>query len=567
MLVIDGPFRTRLLVDPYYDANYKLYGTVLFSPTELQTFALNRSGQFDVFRQVICNELKLPATGEVVPVQFWETGKMHYGTSNPDDPAYDSLADFRAGIGFVEIRIPWMLLNFADPSSGKILANVHTEGAFTFETIQELYLGVGKADGAGLVYMSAWRVPAWGRFSYTEYTKLAYAALQKAFPLYATYPLGKGEALGAALKLRDTRMLYIRIDQRLRNTDLIGFFLVLLIMLVVYLYILLLAVNYRLNRIHNRQEREREHLRSQMNLPEEKLRKKIHRRYLCSPKGAELLCRFLIEENLTDSGLPLLSVLSTGKFRIWMRRVLSSRDLMLCILVIRLIGLLRISRFQQRIVELMRLHTQNLDLQYAGLLALAMIGSRESIAQLCSEPNITKLLSYRSLKEIFANYAGPDKRELYEQLLDSPDPYILRIIVKNIGEEGFTELADRLLAFLAGGDQNLLCDVVRSLGQLRCAQAGPRIAPFMKSESWTLRNVTAVALAQIDARGYLPQLVEALRDREWWVRYNSAHELCAHLPLEELQRALPLLDDRFARDILQFAIQETRLMGREAKPV
>ena len=77
-----------------------------------------------------------------------------------------------------------------------------------------------------------------------------------------------------------------------------------------------------------------------------------------------------------------------------------------------------------------------------------------------------------------------------------------------------------------------------------------------------MRNAAVVALASIDADGYRPCLMAGLQDKEWWVRYNSARELCAHVPLQALEALLPTLQDRFATDILRFTIQETRLMGK-----
>ena len=182
---------------------------------------------------------------------------------------------------------------------------------------------------------------------------------------------------------------------------------------------------------------------------------------------------------------------------------------------------------------MMKTHNDNINLQYAGFLALAMMGNRDSIVKLCADPEFTKLLSYRSLKEIFNVYTG-DKHFLYEKLLVSPDEYIRRIIIKNIGEEGFCEYANQLILMLDSTDTNLLCDVIRTLGQLCCAAAGNRIAAYMLSDNWTLRNAAVVALATIDANTYRPELLDGLRDREWWVRYNSARELCMHEPLDSL---------------------------------
>ncbi|NCB36668.1 MAG: HEAT repeat domain-containing protein [Clostridia bacterium] len=233
---------------------------------------------------------------------------------------------------------------------------------------------------------------------------------------------------------------------------------------------------------------------------------------------------------------------------------------LLTILIVRLTGLLRLRSFEDWILPLMQAHKENIDLQYAGFLALAMMGNRESLIRLYSLPEYTKALSYRSLKEIFHVYSG-DKRYLYEKLLDAPDEYIRRIIIKSIGDEGFTEFADRLIPMLNTQDNNLLCDLMRTLGQLKCAAAGDQIAAQMQSDQWTLRNVAVVALAEIDVDRYWDQMVQGLKDREWWVRYNSAKALCKHVPLRKLMAVAAELEDKYATEILNFAIQETLMMN------
>ncbi|MCE5342102.1 MAG: HEAT repeat domain-containing protein [Eubacteriales bacterium] len=564
LLVLNGRENTCLLVDPYYNVNYKLYGKELFSQAELDVFAVLGNGAFIDVQQVICNKLLMPQTGQEVPVQLWDTGKMLYGNSNPRSEEYSSLADFCAGEGFVEIRIPWMLLNFADPSSGKILHSLHTESGFGFESISSIAIGLAKANETETVAMSAYTLPSWGAVSYQQRMKQSYYMLQKVFPQYATYPVNRDESYAKALRLQDTRLLYVRLDREMRNTELVIYLLIFSLLIAIYLFILLLVVNIHLNRVARRQERERVALLALLPLPENEIRKKLNLRFLCSARGAELLCRFLTEELPRNNCAALVNILCTDRFYRWMKRTIATRDLMLRILIVRLAGLLQNREFESSIIPLMKAHIGNLDLQYAGFLALSMMGNRDSLVLLCSDPSFTRLLSYRSLKEICNVYSG-DKQFLYEKMIDSQDYYIRRIMIKSIGTEGFTTFAPRLLPMLDDTDANLLCDVVRALGQLRFAAAGPRIAAFVKSENWTLRNVMVKALAEIDAETYLPELTECLKDREWWVRYNSAKELCAHVPLNRLEEILLTLNDLYAQEILRFALQEANMMGKGAE--
>ncbi len=564
LLVLSGKEGTRLLVDPYYNANYKLYGKVLFTQEELDAFSASGSGVFIGVEQVISNKLLMPQTGQVVPAQLWDTGKMLYGNSNPESAEYNSLADFCAGEGFVEIRIPWMLLNFADPSSGKILSTLHTDNGSSFDSIASIALGLAQAGETETVAMSDYTLPSWSVAGYRQSMKQSYYMLQKVFPQYATYPVNRDESYVKALHLQDTRLLYVRLDREMRNTELVVYLLIFSVLIAVYLFILLLAVNIHLNRVARRQERERVALLSLLSLPESEIREKLHMRYLCSDRGADVLCRFLTQEIPNNSCDTLIDILRTGEFYQWMRRTFTARNIMLSILIIRLAGLMGIREFENGIIPLMKAHMNNLDLQYAGFLALSMMGNRDSLITLCSNPGFSNRLSYRSLMEICNVYSG-DKPFLYEKLLDSPDRFIRRIVVKSIGAEGFTAFADRLLPMFNDTDVNLRCDVARTLGQLRCAAAGPRIATFVNSENWALRSVTVTALAEIDADAYLPELITGLKDREWWVRYNSAKELCAHVPLNRLTEILPTLGDAFAQEILRFAMQEANMMEKGAE--
>ena len=560
ILVLDGKANTRLMVEPYYDPNYKLYGSLLFEPRDLASFSQTGKGEFKPVQQVISGKLKMPFTGQEIPAQFWDTGKLLYGISDPQSEAFDSRADFHEGDGFVELRIPWMLLNFADPSSGRILDNLHDHEGFAYQAIGEVYIGLGKAGEDQAVPMYAYELPAWTRVDYTQQFKRSYDILSDAFPRYATYPLNANGQMRKAARLRDTRLVYVRLEQSLKSTDFVVILLGLSLLLVVYLFALLLAVNIRLNAAASKRRREWERLQDIMWLPEEEAKNRLNVSYLCTKKGLDMLGQFLSDECPWQSGAPLLKTLRLGRYAHCMQRFMRSKDLTFIILVIRITGLLRLSSYKDRILQLMVDNKDNLELQYAGLLALSLMGLRKSLVSLCRQPEYTKGLSFRSLKEIFASYTG-DKASLYADLLNSPDPYIRRIAIKNIGEDGITKLAKPLLPLLDTQDVNLRYDLIRTFGQLRFAPAGPAIVRSLESPSWTLRNAAVMALASIDPLKYLPQMIQGLKDREWWVRYNSAKELSLRFPPEKLREMTATLDDRYACEILAYVIAEKNLLG------
>ena len=46
---------------------------------------------------------------------------LKFGSLDTDSPHYTSLADFHVAGNIIELRIPWGLINFTDPSSRKVL--------------------------------------------------------------------------------------------------------------------------------------------------------------------------------------------------------------------------------------------------------------------------------------------------------------------------------------------------------------------------------------------------------------------------------------------------------------
>ncbi|MBD0259985.1 MAG: hypothetical protein ICV83_30065, partial [Cytophagales bacterium] len=54
------------------------------------------------------------------PFEEYVVGKMQPGISDPRDPRYNSLADWYAEGEVLEVRIPWTLLGYTDPSSLRV---------------------------------------------------------------------------------------------------------------------------------------------------------------------------------------------------------------------------------------------------------------------------------------------------------------------------------------------------------------------------------------------------------------------------------------------------------------
>lgn len=111
-----GPAASRLLVDARYDAFAREFGDEAGLP--LAAYRDGTAG-FVPVREPINRGYTVPETDTAVPFEAVETGRLRYGNGNPAAAAYDSLTDVHvdAENNAIEARLPWILLNVADPST------------------------------------------------------------------------------------------------------------------------------------------------------------------------------------------------------------------------------------------------------------------------------------------------------------------------------------------------------------------------------------------------------------------------------------------------------------------
>lgn len=109
--------------------------------------------------------------------QVYETGKLTYGDANPQHESFNSLADFCFGDDFVEIKLPWQLLNFSNPSQMQIHDDYYENYGVENMAIDRMYVGVGSGDAVIPLYEK--NLEGWGSsVSYHERLKDSYYVIQ-----------------------------------------------------------------------------------------------------------------------------------------------------------------------------------------------------------------------------------------------------------------------------------------------------------------------------------------------------------------------------------------------------
>ena len=115
------------------------------------------------------------------PAEVFETGKLTYGNANPDSADFNSLADFMAGDGFVEVKLPWQLLNFSDPSLMTIHDDYYEHYGIEYIEIDKMWAGVCENNGRPRrAELKPFELNGWSNdVTYHERLKSSYYVLQK----------------------------------------------------------------------------------------------------------------------------------------------------------------------------------------------------------------------------------------------------------------------------------------------------------------------------------------------------------------------------------------------------
>lgn len=138
LIIIHDQNNSKLLVHEYYNSVLAKYGPLMKNDNHYIEIPNKQSGKFDLVQQYLRPSFK-NANGEQIPSLLHNAGNLKYGNSNPSSAQYDSLSDYMISENHIEIRIPWAMLNFSDPSKMMILDDYYQNYSFDSIPIEEIY--------------------------------------------------------------------------------------------------------------------------------------------------------------------------------------------------------------------------------------------------------------------------------------------------------------------------------------------------------------------------------------------------------------------------------------------
>lgn len=182
VIQIKGKKNSRILCDAYYDVFNYFYGYQGRNFAQNDEYAKKNTGIFNKMNMCTGFKITIPSTKQKVPFAYYETGLLHYGNADPKSKNYDSLSDFCEKDGKIEIRIPWQLLNFTDPSKGEIMSDFYERQSIVGKTFNGFTVGVGigktKINMDGKYTYTYWK----DNPTYHERLKKSYYILKKELP-------------------------------------------------------------------------------------------------------------------------------------------------------------------------------------------------------------------------------------------------------------------------------------------------------------------------------------------------------------------------------------------------
>lgn len=182
LLVLDGTQTSRLLVQERYEALRSTYAQNVY---QFDTYLEENVPEVDSPRFVdidmILQAQQLDYEGNYsVEAEVFPTGRLRHGNANPNSPDFDSLADFMYSGDCVEVKLPWQLLNFSDPSRMEIHDDYY-DGHYGIQaiSIEEMHLGITAVQTPGRVHLEALELEGWNnKVTYHERLKPSYYTMQ-----------------------------------------------------------------------------------------------------------------------------------------------------------------------------------------------------------------------------------------------------------------------------------------------------------------------------------------------------------------------------------------------------
>lgn len=181
LLVIHGKQDSRLLVQDRYDALRSTYAMEVAGENAYTAHHRPDKDSPNFVPIELCLQTVTLRRSYLTRSETFETGRLTYGDANPAHQDFNNLADFICEGDDIEIKLPWLMLNFSDPSKSEIHDDYY-DGNYgvAYQDIDRLYLGVGNDSKGARIHLNERALEDWGNtVTYHERLKRSYDIVQE----------------------------------------------------------------------------------------------------------------------------------------------------------------------------------------------------------------------------------------------------------------------------------------------------------------------------------------------------------------------------------------------------
>lgn len=184
LIVVDGRENSRVVVQERYDVFRAMYSQEAFTRDAYVNPPASDSSHFAPMYLLLRSIQNITPKGyleEAEAADLEETGRLRFGIANPSSPDFNSLADFYMDGGELELKLPWQLLNFSDPSRMRIHDDYYIHYGVEEQRIDHICAGIGRgSEKEQLVVTAPFSLTGWGdRVTFHERLKPSYYIVKK----------------------------------------------------------------------------------------------------------------------------------------------------------------------------------------------------------------------------------------------------------------------------------------------------------------------------------------------------------------------------------------------------
>lgn len=170
----------KILVQEYYDTNQFLDNEekIKQSPNYKKN---PKSTRFNEINLKVQDRYYSILKEQFIPKKYANISYLVEGNANPNDEDYNSLTDYHISKHTLELRIPWQLLNFYDPSNHQIIDDMYKNRVITGKSVDNISIGVTVGNDQIRLKDHSYKLPTWQTPTYHTRLKKSYYILQDYF--------------------------------------------------------------------------------------------------------------------------------------------------------------------------------------------------------------------------------------------------------------------------------------------------------------------------------------------------------------------------------------------------